>query len=1259
TTIDSGQTDFTFADGTTYFVSGSVGLSGTTTFQGAVLKFDDAGVGGSLSLDGSTTVVCSSDPGNPTIFTSFNDDSVGETLDGSSGSPSIFDLSGFFNITRPSVVLSNMCFNYVSSGIYVVGDVDFWNCQFLSVDIAASTDGYYDDNGDFVGGNIGFHNVLIQEIFGDAPVSGAGGSIVAENVTLDGYGVIGGSVTYTNCLLVSEPTWPNDGIPIQPTGNEYIVYISVPGVGGSVYSTASIFQSAANANYYLAPGSPYRDAGTTAIDPALLAELQTTTTYAPQDGGFPDTNGTDLGYHYPLNEDSDHDGLPDWWEYHWFGSFDYSGTNVDANGSTFLDDYNNGTDPNIIDFSIEVTNNYVGTTNASLQLDVTAGVPYYYSVLVDSTNFATANWTAYTSADITACLGTNEGWHVLCVGLKGPAPEATVTWIEKQLKLDTSLPVIVITGPANNTVKVPMIQLAGYSPEELDHISCDVSNALGVVTNLDAGVTDCYHDPVALEFTTNYFECLDIGLTNGVNIVTVHAMDLAGNETVTNFSFTLDYSTATYPVVQLTWPQDGMQLCGDTFTLRGTVDDPTATIFATITDTNGDTNIVFGVVERTGVFWVDNLPLGDGTNWLTLNVTNSAGFPATTNILVVKSTMNVTMNPVSDDSQLWQPTVSVTGTVSDSSYAVWINGAIATVTPDDGDTGGTWSADNVPVTPGGVASFDMTAYPPDEAPDASLSGDGLNPRTANATAANTGPDKPVRLYVASYTCKEHVEVHPGGHGVNADGTPRYSFQSDVVQTSGPLTWTDGKGGGSSFSDDSSISASGTSDDRNGSSTVVEIYKWPASKWPNMVAGTETSTGFEGLLFFDYEDLIASPLAIAQAFQSGGYLTIAQEHCKMDDKKTGQTSYSLPDGSHHWAQDNVVYSRTADTVMKLYTGGRALSQQQNLFCLSAKARRTQGMKLKPNLLGPAVYWEWDLPPIWGPESDVASTDITVDGQPLGADGNQWRLYKDDDTRIVTPQVKNQDYYTFTVGQQKYYLISRCGCPLADLDRTTVGVAEYVTLFFSTDPKGANSVNFTTTAWKTSAGSISPAIGYSTIFTAPSNAATATVTATVHGQSVTKDFNILEPSGIKAKIRSHDSYVVGTVGAGMEMDVVLQPTTVSFNRVQIKEPGAAATGKTYYFASHAPPNHDSDHGANAWHPVTCDNLVSDAHFDHAWSAGWPIGQHGSYTWPISPIWSVGGDDSNSHPLSGWTDQIMTLSSDGTMKVDKLGCSDVRSP
>jgi hypothetical protein len=58
---------------------------------------------------------------------------------------------------------------------------------------------------------------------------------------------------------------------------------------------------------------------------------------------------------------------------------------------------------------------------------------------------------------------------------------------------------------------------------------------------------------------------------------------------------------------------------------------------------------------------------------------------------------------------LWQPTVNLTGTISDSTYAVWVNGV-----KGHNNGNGTWSASNVPVNSGGTASFTATAYSPSE-----------------------------------------------------------------------------------------------------------------------------------------------------------------------------------------------------------------------------------------------------------------------------------------------------------------------------------------------------------------------------------------------------------------------------------------------------------------------------------------------------------------------------------------------------------------
>ena len=78
-----------------------------------------------------------------------------------------------------------------------------------------------------------------------------------------------------------------------------------------------------------------------------------------------------------------------------------------------------GSSQDVVNFTIEVANNYVTNSSPALHLNVMAGIPSFYSVQVDNANFSTAtNWTAYSSSNITANLGSIEGWHEIWVGLK-------------------------------------------------------------------------------------------------------------------------------------------------------------------------------------------------------------------------------------------------------------------------------------------------------------------------------------------------------------------------------------------------------------------------------------------------------------------------------------------------------------------------------------------------------------------------------------------------------------------------------------------------------------------------------------------------------------------------------------------------------------------------------------------------------------------------------------------------------------------------
>ena len=52
-----------------------------------------------------------------------------------------------------------------------------------------------------------------------------------------------------------------------------------------------------------------------------------------------------------------------------------------------------------------------------------------------------------------------------------------------------------------------------------------MTNAAGSLTNAEGYVTQQWFDTNLFELTTNWFECVDIGLTNGNNTITLRSTD--------------------------------------------------------------------------------------------------------------------------------------------------------------------------------------------------------------------------------------------------------------------------------------------------------------------------------------------------------------------------------------------------------------------------------------------------------------------------------------------------------------------------------------------------------------------------------------------------------------------------------------------------------------------------------------------------------------------------------------------------------------
>jgi len=250
-----------------------------------------------------------------------------------------------------------------------------------------------------------------------------------------------------------------------------------------------------------------------------------------------------------------------------------------------------------------------------------------------------------------------------------------------------------------------MIDLTGSSDQPLQSVRFDVINAFHRMEDQEGFVTDSYFDTILWQDTTNYWKCLDVALAPGTNTIVVHCQDFEGRVVATNLTYVLRFDQdKTPPQISITWPTPGCQVSGDRFTVRGLIDDKTAHVVGQVSAA-GRTNVVEGLVERTGHFWVEHLPLLAKSNLLILTATDAAGNVSVANVTVVRSEVVLSIDPV-PASQLWQLQVKVTGKVSPPDQEVWVNDRKAEVASN-----GVWTATGIPLTPEGVALFKATAIP--------------------------------------------------------------------------------------------------------------------------------------------------------------------------------------------------------------------------------------------------------------------------------------------------------------------------------------------------------------------------------------------------------------------------------------------------------------------------------------------------------------------------------------------------------------------
>ena len=294
-------------------------------------------------------------------------------------------------------------------------------------------------------------------------------------------------------------------------------------------------------------------------------------------------------------------------------------------------------------------------------------------------------------------------------------------------------------------------------------------------------------------------------------------------------------------------------------------------------------------------------------------------------------------------------------------------------------------------------------------------------------------DKPTRFYVESYkltTFDEPWSLWYDDYDQFGD-----KVDSGTLQDAPHIDyhWNDGTNGGGSQSYQASWS------DYRGSGSIqwTSQQTWPASFWPDLVYGTQMGSGD---LPEDFDTIIYPP-------------DIIWEHCGINFPfGNNWNDVVYWDGTREIGGYSGNYTRTADAVLKLQTGGKAKSGRQSLWRISATA----------TILTP--YNAGVSEPLIGFSSEpiADSTSIIVDGENLGSDGNLWRVYADGDTRTLTPYLPGVDYYTFDVNTQKYQLaVSANSVPL-DPDGVVPGadfcVGQYITFALGGIPGGVGSTGY---------------------------------------------------------------------------------------------------------------------------------------------------------------------------------------------------------
>jgi hypothetical protein len=284
-----------FRSDTTYHVTGAVNCYGTTVIEGGTVLKYSSGTTAKLAVHG--PLDCFTGPYRMAIFTAEDDNTAGQTISGSSGTPSgRYGLQAIdFSATGEEADLHHLRILHKSTGVRlgVDGMHSLRHSQVLHGNIGVALESANVTND--------VENVLFANLEGriwkqsTSPRRARASHLTVHQV--NELAPSGLALAITNSLFV------------------YVTNMSTVSFGGESNATndsTSVFQTVGGGEHYLADNT-YRDAGTEDINAQLLEELREMTTYPPllmsninisvpttfEPYAGRDLGLVDIGYHYP------------------------------------------------------------------------------------------------------------------------------------------------------------------------------------------------------------------------------------------------------------------------------------------------------------------------------------------------------------------------------------------------------------------------------------------------------------------------------------------------------------------------------------------------------------------------------------------------------------------------------------------------------------------------------------------------------------------------------------------------------------------------------------------------------------------------------------------------------------------------------------------------------------------------------------------------------------------------------------------------